>query len=80
MVFGPDKSGKQRQRWESGGFSWSASKPAIAAGRRAPTHRICLDLAVDLLVLPLSYTVLNIALLPTRRLYKSGCHDAGWLW
>ncbi len=52
---------KQRQRWEDGRFQLIRSRtfPLLkaAAARRS---LVCLDLALDLLVLPLSYVALNV--------------------
>jgi 1,2-diacylglycerol 3-beta-glucosyltransferase len=55
---------KQRQRWETGRFQLIRAQtwPLLKAALRLPS-RVCLDLALDLMVLPLSYVVLNIALL-----------------
>ena len=54
----------QRARWEGGRFEMirSMSLPLLRAAilRRS---KLCLDLAFDLLVLPLSYVVLNVAAL-----------------
>jgi cellulose synthase/poly-beta-1,6-N-acetylglucosamine synthase-like glycosyltransferase len=54
----------QRQRWEDGRARLirSRSGPLLLAAVQQPSL-ICLDLALDLLLLPLSYVVLNIALL-----------------
>ncbi len=61
MVSGEQIARKQRQRWEDGRFQLIRAKTlpllAAAAARRS---RICLDLALDLLVLPLSYVALNV--------------------
>lgn len=64
MVTGEEASRSQRQRWEEGRFQLIRSKTlplfqaAVSRG-----SRVCLDLALDLLVLPLSYIAMNIALL-----------------
>ena len=64
MVSGRQIAGKQRQRWESGRFQLIRTKTgALLRAAARQRSRICLDLALDLLVLPLSYIVLNIALL-----------------
>ena len=64
MVSGEQASRSQRQRWEEGRFQLIRSKtlPLLRAamGRGG---RVCLDLALDLLVLPLSYVAINIVLL-----------------
>ena len=64
MVSSETIARKQRQRWEQGRFELVRSRtlPLLAAGLRRPSA-ICLDLALDLLVLPLSYVALNIFLL-----------------
>jgi cellulose synthase/poly-beta-1,6-N-acetylglucosamine synthase-like glycosyltransferase len=55
---------KQRQRWEEGRFALVRTRtlPLLAAALAQPSA-ICLDLALDLLVLPLSYVALNLAAL-----------------
>jgi cellulose synthase/poly-beta-1,6-N-acetylglucosamine synthase-like glycosyltransferase len=64
MVSGADVAATQRQRWEGGRFALLRARvlPLLrnAWRRRDP---VCLDLALDLLVLPLSYVALNIAAL-----------------
>ena len=83
MVLGEQASRSQRRRWEEGRFQLIRSKtlPLLRAALGGGNW-ICLDLALDLLVLPLSYVALNIALLlclagvavwwePTMRI---------WLW
>ena len=61
MVSGEQIARKQRQRWEDGRFQLIRAKtlPLLKAAitRRS---RVCLDLALDLLVLPLSYVALNV--------------------
>lgn len=54
----------QRQRWEQGRFELvrSSTWPLLAAGCRRPS-RVCVDLAFDLIVPPLSYVLLNVLLL-----------------
>lgn len=73
---------KQRRRWEEGRFELIRSRtlPLLlaAARRRDP---VCLDLALDLLVLPLSYVAINIiafALLAVLALYLQWASSA-WL-
>ncbi len=64
MVSSADIARKQRQRWEGGRFQLIRSRTsgllAAALRRRSP---LCLDLALDLLVLPLSYVTLNVLVL-----------------
>jgi cellulose synthase/poly-beta-1,6-N-acetylglucosamine synthase-like glycosyltransferase len=52
---------KQRQRWEHGRFQLIRSRtlPLLRAAL-ARRSAVCLDLALDLLVLPLSYVALNV--------------------
>jgi cellulose synthase/poly-beta-1,6-N-acetylglucosamine synthase-like glycosyltransferase len=57
-------AGKQRQRWESGRFELIRrfALPTLAQAIRE-RRAVLLDLGLDLLVLPLSYVVINIMLL-----------------
>jgi 1,2-diacylglycerol 3-beta-glucosyltransferase len=61
MVTGEKDSRKQRQRWERGRFELTRMK-TLPLLRQAVRKRsaVCLDLAFDLMVLPLSYIVLNV--------------------
>lgn len=54
----------QRQRWEDGRLQLIRSKtlPLLRAAM-GPGGGVCLDLALDLLVLPLSYVAVNVAVL-----------------
>ncbi len=64
MVSGAEVAGKQRQRWESGRFALIRSRTGLLL--RVSLLRpsaLCLDLACDLLVLPLSYVAINIGVL-----------------
>jgi cellulose synthase/poly-beta-1,6-N-acetylglucosamine synthase-like glycosyltransferase len=83
MVSGQQIASKQRQRWESGRFQLIRSKTGKLL--RATVRQrswICLDLAVDLLVLPLSYIVLNITLLAATAALTQIWMPATrvWLW
>ena len=74
---------KQRQRWESGRFQLIRSRTfplLVQAARRR--SRVCLDLTLDLLVLPLSYVTLAIALLTLLALAGAmwRVSSPGWLW
>lgn len=80
----PDERGarSQRRRWESGRLQQLSLQAGpllrAAVARRCLT---CLDLALDLLVLPLSYVVLNVVALAAAALaawYQYGV--TGWLW
>jgi cellulose synthase/poly-beta-1,6-N-acetylglucosamine synthase-like glycosyltransferase len=64
MVSGEKLARSQRQRWEDGRFQLVRSKtlPLLAAAL-ARRSAICLDLALDLAVLPLSYVALNVTAL-----------------
>lgn len=83
MVSGERDARKQRQRWEHGRFQLIRSRTApllVAAFRRR--SRVCFDLALDLLVLPLSYVVLNVGLLTAVAAWVSLSQPAErpWLW
>jgi 1,2-diacylglycerol 3-beta-glucosyltransferase len=61
MVTGEHASRSQRQRWEGGRIGLIREKvPALLRAVVARRSLVCLDLAVDLLVLPLSYVVVNV--------------------
>ncbi|MGD9842291.1 MAG: glycosyltransferase family 2 protein [Steroidobacteraceae bacterium] len=83
MVTGEQVASKQRRRWEDGRFQLVRSKtfPLLlaAAKKRSAT---CLDLAMDLLVLPLSYVVLNVFGLIVVSIFVSTLqgHLNFWLW
>jgi cellulose synthase/poly-beta-1,6-N-acetylglucosamine synthase-like glycosyltransferase len=64
MVSGEKDSRKQRQRWEQGRFQLICTRTGSLL-RHAVTDpsRVCLDLALDLMVLPVSYVYLNVAVL-----------------
>jgi cellulose synthase/poly-beta-1,6-N-acetylglucosamine synthase-like glycosyltransferase len=61
MVSGEQIARKQRQRWEHGRFQLIRAKtlPLLQAAIRQRSA-VCFDLALDLLVLPLSYVTLNV--------------------
>jgi cellulose synthase/poly-beta-1,6-N-acetylglucosamine synthase-like glycosyltransferase len=64
MVSSEDIARKQRQRWEDGRFELIRTKaPELLAAAAKRRSLLCLDLALDLLVLPLSYITLNVAAL-----------------
>jgi hypothetical protein len=61
MVTSEQASRSQRQRWEGGRIGLIRDKvPALLRAAAARRSLICLDLALDLLVLPLSYVVVNV--------------------
>ena len=64
MVSGEQAARTQRQRWEDGRSQLIRARlaPLWKAALR-PGGGVCMDLAFDLLVLPLSYVVANVALL-----------------
>jgi cellulose synthase/poly-beta-1,6-N-acetylglucosamine synthase-like glycosyltransferase len=63
MVSSEHTAGKQRQRWESGRFQLIRSRTfALIAAAITKPSLVCLDLALDLIVLPLSYVALNVLL------------------
>ncbi len=83
MASGEKIAQRQRQRWEDGRFDLIRSK-AVPLLRTALRTRsgLCLDLALDLLVLPLSYVALNVAALVAAAAAASLWQPAlrGWLW
>jgi cellulose synthase/poly-beta-1,6-N-acetylglucosamine synthase-like glycosyltransferase len=81
MVSSETIARKQRQRWEQGRFDLVRSRtlPLLAAGLRRPSA-ICLDLAMDLLVLPLSYVALNLAALILLGALLGLIYPALWVW
>jgi cellulose synthase/poly-beta-1,6-N-acetylglucosamine synthase-like glycosyltransferase len=61
MVTGEQAARSQRQRWEGGRLALIRNKvPPLIRAAIARRSLVCLDLALDLLVLPLSYVVLNV--------------------
>jgi hypothetical protein len=83
MASGEKIAQRQRQRWEDGRFDLIRSQvvPLLRTALRTRSG-LCLDLALDLLVLPLSYVALNVALLVTAAAAASLWHAGlrGWLW
>lgn len=83
MVSGERAARQQRQRWEQGRFQLIRSRtlPLLAQAARQRSW-VCLDLAFDLMVLPLSYVVLNIAVL-TGLAFAAGAWSGSlrpWTW
>ena len=83
MVVGEEVARKQRQRWEGGRFQQVRAKTwplllSASTGRSA----ICMDLAVDLLVPPLSYVALNVGALILAAGLLSRWHAGfiAWFW
>jgi len=76
-------AGTQRQRWEDGRFQLIRTKTLpllLAAIRRRDL--VCLDLALDLMVLPVSYVMLNVVGLFVVIAAASFTEEAtaNWLW
>lgn len=73
----------QRQRWEGGRFRLirSSTLPLLLHAVRH-RNRLTLDLALDLMVLPLSYVALNVAVLTALALSASAWNAAyrPWEW
>ena len=76
-------AGKQRQRWESGRFQLIRSKaiPLLSTAIRRRSL-LCFDLAMDLLILPLSYVALDaIGLIVLAGLFALiDIRFLHWLW
>jgi 1,2-diacylglycerol 3-beta-glucosyltransferase len=61
MVTDENAARGQRQRWEGGRLGLIREKvPALIRAAIAQRSLLCVDLALDLLVLPLSYVVVNV--------------------
>jgi 1,2-diacylglycerol 3-beta-glucosyltransferase len=83
MVTGGKNASSQRRRWEQGRMAILRSK-TLPLLQRAVTarSRICLDLALDLLVLPLSYVALNVVALTAAAwlLAPADARTGPWFW
>lgn len=82
MVSGGSNARSQRQRWEQGRVAILRDR-LLPLLKRAITARsvVCLDLAFDLMVLPLSYVALNaVALAVTGWLLVPTGSDSVWFW
>ena len=83
MVTGEREAREQRRRWERGRFDLIRTRtlPLLAQCVRKRSL-VCLDLALDLLVLPLSYVVLNVAALLLFAWFAAANEPSmiGWLW
>lgn len=81
MVSSETIARKQRQRWEQGRFEIIRSRtlPLLVAAVRKPSL-VCLDLAFDLMVLPLSYVAINVALLIALAALLGIWDASAWLW
>jgi cellulose synthase/poly-beta-1,6-N-acetylglucosamine synthase-like glycosyltransferase len=82
MVTGEKDARKQRQRWEQGRFKLVRDKTLPLLHRAiAKRSAVCLDLALDLIVLPLSYVALNVmALLALAGFALTEEHSTAWAW
>lgn len=81
MVSGESASRSQRRRWEGGRMQLVRSRSLAllqAAWRRGSL--VCLDLALDLLVPPLSYAVLNVAALSLLAALAWPWQPSLWPW
>ena len=83
MVADARTARKQRQRWEHGRFHLIRTRTlpllrAAVKGRSA----VCVDLALDLIVLPLSYVTLNVGALLLISVLAARWNPAfhGWIW
>jgi 1,2-diacylglycerol 3-beta-glucosyltransferase len=81
MVAGEKDARSQRKRWEQGRVAILRTK-TLPLIRQAITRRsaVCLDLAMDLLVLPLSYVVLNAAALIAAVWILVPPGTSAWFW
>ena len=83
MVADAASAGTQRQRWELGRWQLLQTKTVALLRTAVKRHSpICLDLDIDLLVLPLSYVALNVVALLAIALAMSPWQTAAipWLW
>lgn len=81
MTSNAGAAGRQRQRWESGRFALARSQlPALLAAAVQRPSKLCLDLALDLLTLPLTYVALGVCLLlaASSGAWLAGLAGAGW--
>lgn len=82
MVSGGANAQSQRQRWEQGRIDIVRNRllPLLKRAVTKPS-KVCLDLAMDLLVLPLSYVALNAVLLTAAGWLLSAMNtDSVWFW
>jgi cellulose synthase/poly-beta-1,6-N-acetylglucosamine synthase-like glycosyltransferase len=83
MVSSASVAQRQRQRWESGRFELIRSQtPRLLAAALRRRSGVCLELALDLLLLPLSYLVMGIGLFTAAAVVLSpwSRFAAFWLW
>jgi 1,2-diacylglycerol 3-beta-glucosyltransferase len=83
MVADARSARKQRQRWEHGRFHLIRTRtlPLLRAALKGRSA-VCLDLALDLIVLPLSYVALNVGALLLISVLATWWNLAfhGWIW
>lgn len=81
MVSSETIARKQRQRWEQGRFELVRGRtlPLLTAAVRRRSL-VCLDLALDLMVLPLSYIALNIVALVALAVVIGGTVPSVRIW
>ncbi len=81
MVTSEEASRSQRMRWEGGRMALIVSQvPKLLRAAVARRSRVCLDLAFDLLVPPLSYVVLDAVAVIVLALLFSRIDRALYLW
>lgn len=82
MVTGEKAARSQRARWEGGRFKLiGGNVPRLLGATLRTGSRVCADLALDLLVLPLSYIVVNVVLLLAAGAGAWALlSQDGWLW
>jgi 1,2-diacylglycerol 3-beta-glucosyltransferase len=83
MVSSEQIASTQRQRWEGGRFQLIRSKTlSLLSAALKKGNMVCLDLGLDLLVLPLSYIAINVALLVTLSSVAAWWSRdlVSWLW
>ena len=81
MTTSPQAARTQRQRWEDGRFQLIRSRtlPLLRAALQRRS-RVCLDLALDLLVLPFTYVALGVGALLVAALLAAWWHAGFVLW
>ncbi len=83
MVAGEKAARSQRRRWEDGRFKLiGANVPRLLRATIRARSRVCADLALDLLVLPLSYVALCVAAYAAIAVWRCRrkASMSGWRW
>lgn len=83
MVTAEKDARGQRQRWEQGRFGLIRTRTVPLLAQAVRRHSlVCLDLACDLMVLPLSFVALNVGLLVILAIAASAAQPSlhGWVW